>query len=111
MVAPFFFGRCLGKRGHEPVAPEDVVAQDQGDAVVFDEFLSDDEGLGNALGLRLHGIGNPDTPLRTVGKQPFERVDVLRRRDDEYVLDAGKHEDCERIIHHGLVIHRDELLA
>jgi hypothetical protein len=42
------------------VAVEDVVTQHQRHGVITNEILADDEGLGQALGPRLHGVGEHD---------------------------------------------------
>src|SRR5439155_545192 len=43
-------------------------------------------------------------------EQLFEAGCVLRRRDDQDVADAGEHQRRQRVIHHRLVVDRQELL-
>ena len=53
----------------QAVAVEDVVAEDQSDAVVADEVAADDEGLGQSRGLGLRGVGEVEAQLRAVAEQ------------------------------------------
>jgi hypothetical protein len=48
-----------------------------------DEVPADDEGLREALGLRLHGVLDADAELRAVAEQALEAVLILGRRDDQ----------------------------
>ena len=45
---------------------ENVVAEHKSDGFIPDKLLADDERLGQPLGSRLHGISQPDSPLRPV---------------------------------------------
>src|SRR5262249_33073731 len=47
-------------------AVEDVVAQDQGDAIRPDKIPADDEGLREAIGRRLFGVLKAHAPLLAV---------------------------------------------
>jgi hypothetical protein len=76
-----------------------------------EEFLGDDQRLGDAVGLGLHRVGERQAPLRAVAEQVPERDAVARRRDDEEFADAGAHQGCERVIDHRLVVDRQQLLA
>jgi len=51
---------------------EDIVAENEADVVLPDEFFADDEGLCEAIGARLNGVGEIDTELRAVAKQAEE---------------------------------------
>ena len=35
----------------------------------------------------------------------------MRGADDKHVADAGQHQGAERVVNHGLVVHRQQLLA
>ena len=95
----------------ESVAVEDVVAEHERARVARDEPLSDDEGLGEAVGRGLDGVGERDAEVRAVLEERLELGQVGRRRDDEDVADARHHEDGERVVDHGLVVDGQELLA
>jgi hypothetical protein len=49
--------------------------------------------------------------LAAVAQQGFEARGVLRGADQQDVADAGQHQRGQRVIHHGLVVHRQQLLA
>ena len=95
----------------EAVAVEDVVAQDQRARAARHEPPAVVEGARQAVGLGLHRVGEGDPELGAVAQQALEVGRVLRRRDDEDVADAGKHERGERVVDHGLVVDRQQLLA
>src|SRR5699024_6106734 len=102
--------RVLQNAG-EAVAIEDIVAQNHRAAVAADELLAQDERLGQAVGGRLDFILQVDAVLAAVPQQVLEAGGVLRRRDDEDILDAGQHQGGQRIIDHGLVVDRQQLFA
>ena len=95
----------------QAVAEEDVVAQDEGAGLAADELLAEDEGLGQALGARLHFVGEAQAELGAVAEERLEAGQVLGRRDDEDVADAGHHQDREGVVDHRLVVDGQELLA
>ena len=95
----------------EVVAVIEVVAQDQRAEVVADERLADQEGLGQAVRRRLHGILQVQAPVRTVAQQLLEAWGVLWGRDDQYLADARQHQGTERVVDHRLVVHRQQLLG
>ena len=99
------------ERRAETAPVEDVVAEDQRDAVVTDEVGADDERLGQSVRRGLDRIRDLDAPRRAVPEQPAELVDVLRRRDDEDLADAGHHQRGQRVVDHRLVVDGHELLA
>ena len=55
-----------------PGAVEDVVAEHQGDLVVADELLADDEGLRESAGVRLGRVAEADAEVAAVAEQPRE---------------------------------------
>ncbi len=93
------------------VAEEDVVTEHKGAGLARDELLANDEGLGEAVRRGLLGVGERDAEVGTVAQQALEVGQVRRRRDDEDVADARHHEDGKRIVDHGLVVNRQQLLA
>ena len=66
--APVPPGNLLEPHG-EPLAEEHVVAEDEGDTVVADESLADDEGLRQSLGARLLRVVHVDADARPVPQQ------------------------------------------
>lgn len=95
----------------EAVAVEDVVAEHQGARLAGDELLADGEGLRQAVGARLLGVGEVHAVARAVPEQPLEVGQVGRRGDDQDVPDARQHEGGQRVVDHGLVVDRQQLLG
>ena len=93
------------------VAVEDVVAQHQGARLAGDELLADGEGLRQAVGARLLGVGEVHAVARAVPEQALEVGQVGRRGDDQDVPDARQHEGGQRVVDHGLVVDRQQLLG
>src|SRR5205807_7761812 len=87
----------------EPRAVKDVVAENKRTVLPVDEFFADDESLGNAVGLRLHGIADADAPLAGVAKERLEARHFGLGRDDENVANPGQHQRGQWIINHRLV--------
>lgn len=95
----------------QAVAVEDVVAQHQGARLAGDELLADGEGLRQAVGARLLCVGEPHAVARAVPEQALEVGQVGRRGDDQDVPDARQHESAKRVVDHGLVVDRQQLLG
>ena len=95
----------------QAVAVEDVVAEHQGARLAGDEPLADGERLGQAVGARLLGVGQVHAVARAVPEQALEVGQVRRRGDDQDVPDARQHEGGQRVVDHGLVVDRQQLLA
>lgn len=95
----------------QAVAVEDVVAQHQRARLAGDELLADGEGLGQAVRARLLGVGQVHAVARAVPEQALEVGQVGRRGDDQDVPDASQHEGAERVVDHGLVVDRQQLLG
>ena len=90
---------------------EDVVTQHQGRGGRTDEIAADDEGLGQAIGRGLHGVLQIQPPLTAITQQLFEAWCVLGGRNQQYVAYPRQHQRRQRVVDHGLVIHRQELLG
>ena len=90
---------------------EDVVAQDQRDAVAVDKLLPDEERLGNAVGLLLHGVGDVQPQLVSIAQQLLKYRHVPDGGDDEDLPDAGQHQCGQWIVDHGLVVDGKDLLG
>ena len=95
----------------QAVAVEDVVAEHQRARLAGDEALADGEGLRQAVGARLLGVGEPHAVARAVPEQALEVGEVRRRGDDQDVADARQHEGGQRVVDHGLVVDRQQLLG
>ena len=95
----------------QAVAVEDVVAEHQGARLAGDELLADGERLGQAVGARLLGVGEVHAVARAVPEQALEVGQVGRRGDDQDVPDARQHEGGQRVVDHGLVVDRQQLLG
>ena len=95
----------------EAVAVEDVVAEHQGARLAGDELLADGEGLRQAVRRGLLGVGEVHAVARAVPEQALEVGEVRRRGDDQDVPDARQHEGGQRIVDHGLVVDRQQLLG
>ena len=95
----------------QAVAVEDVVAEHQGARLAGDEVLADGEGLREAVGARLLGVGEVHAIARAVPEKALEVGQVGRRGDDQDVPDARQHEGGQRIVDHGLVVDRQQLLG
>ena len=93
------------------VAVEDVVAQHQGARLAGDELLADGEGLRQTVRARLLGVGQVHAVARAVPEQALEVGQVGRRGDDQDVPDARQHEGGQRVVDHGLVVDRQQLLG
>lgn len=95
----------------QAVAVEDVVAEHEGARLAGDEVLADGEGLRQAVGARLLGVGQVHAVARAVPEQALEVGQVGRRGDDQDVPDARQHEGGQRVVDHGLVVDRQQLLG
>lgn len=108
-------GLCVldGSRqvARQAVAVEDVVAKHQRARLAVDEVLADGEGLRQAVRRGLLGIGQVHAVARAVAEQALEVGEVGRGGDDQDVPDARQHEGAERVVDHGLVVDRQQLLG
>ena len=95
----------------QAVAVEDVVAEHQGARLAGDELLADGECLGQAVRARLLCVGEVHAVARAVPEQALEVGQVGRRGDDQDVPDARQHEGGQRVVDHGLVVDRQQLLG
>ena len=95
----------------QAVAVEDVVAQHEGARLAGDELLADGERLRQAVRRGLLGVGQVHAVARAVPEQALEVGQVGRRGDDQDVPDARQHEGGQRVVDHGLVVDRQQLLA
>lgn len=95
----------------QAVAVEDVVAEHERTRLAVDELLADGEGLGQAVRAGLLCVGEVHAVARAVPEQALEVGEVGRRGDDQDVPDARQHEGGQRVVDHGLVVDRQQLLG
>ena len=95
----------------QAVAVEDVVAEHERTRLAGDEVLADGEGLGQAVRRGLLGVGEVHAVARAVPEQALEVGEVRRGGDDQDVPDARQHEGGQRVVDHGLVVDRQQLLG
>lgn len=95
----------------QAVAVEDVVAEHQGARLAVNELLADGEGLRQAVRRGLLGVGQVHAVARAVPEQALEVGQVGRRGDDQDIPDARQHEGAKRVVDHGLVVDRQQLLG
>ena len=95
----------------QAVAVEDVVAEHEGARLAGDEVLADGKRLRQAVRRRLLGVGQVHAVARAVPEQALEVGEVGRRGDDQDVPDARQHEGGQRVVDHGLVVDRQQLLG
>ena len=101
----------LAQIAAKAVAVENIVAEDHGAGVAADEVRPDQKRLRQTVRMRLHRVGQPDAELAAVAEQTLEARGIVGRRNDEDVADAREHERRERVVDHGLVVHRQQLLG
>lgn len=95
----------------QAVAVEDVVPQHERARLAVDELLADGEGLRQAVRRGLLSVGQVHAVARAVPEQALEVGQVGRRGDDQDVPDARQHEGGQRVVDHGLVVDRQQLLG
>ena len=93
------------------VTVENVVAKHEGARLAGDELLTDSEGLSEAIRRGLLSIRKVHAVARTVPEQALKIWKVCRCRDDQNVPNARQHKGGQRIVDHGLVIDRQQLLG
>ena len=93
------------------VGMDQVVAERQGAGLAGDPVAADQEGLGDAVRSRLLGVGKAHAEPLAVAQQAAELRQILRRGDHQDVADAGQHQGGQRVIHHRLVVHGQQLLG
>ena len=95
----------------EAAAVKDVVAQYQRGRGPANEVGAEDKRLGQPVRAGLNRVADIDTPLAAVPQQLTEGFLVAGRGDDQDIPDAGQHQGGQRVVDHGLVVHRHQLLA
>ncbi len=93
------------------MAKKNIVAENETSAFAAQKIFPDDEGLGYTPRLALHRVLYGHTQLTSITQQIPEQRGGLRRGYHKHLFDAGKHKCRQRVVHHGLVIHRQQLFA
>ena len=105
----FFSCDRLPHQSAEIGSVENIVSENKRDGVSADELFPDQECLRQTVRRRLNLIGEADAEAGAVPEQADESRLILRRRDDENLVDACQHQNRERIVDHRLVINREQL--
>jgi len=109
--AAFFQGRAFLQNAGEALGVEDVIAQHQAHRGGVDKVRTQQKGLGQPVRAGLRHIGEVEPQAGAVAQHVREARQVRRGGDDEDVTDASEHEGGERVVDHGFVVHRQQLLA
>ena len=102
------------ERAREIMAVEKVVAEDEGRGFGAGEeagVAGDVEGLGEAVGAGLLGVGELEAEVGAVAEQFFKEREIGGGGDDEDLANAGEHQDRQRVIDHRFIVNRHELLG
>ena len=102
--------RCPFQHLGKTLAIENIVAQNQSHPVVPDKFLSDQEGVRQPSRIFLHRVAHLHAKLGAVAEQLLKHRQIPGRGDNQHLPDACQHQRRQRIINHGLVIYRHNLL-
>ena len=84
--------RRLVQCASEALAVEDVVTEHQAALIVADKLFADDEGLGKTVRTGLNSVLQLDAEYFTAAEQVLKRRLILRRSNDEDVLDATENQ-------------------
>ena len=90
---------------------KNIVAKDQGTGVIAYKFFAYDEGLRQAIRTGLNRVLNVHPPLAAVSQQLRKSGCILRGADEQNIFDTGQHERGQRVVDHGLVVDRHQLLG
>ena len=90
---------------------KNIVAQYERAGLVVDEVFAYDESLRQAVRAWLDGIPDVHAPLRSIAQQFREARGVVRGADQQHIADSAEHECTQGVVHHGLVVHGQQLFA
>ena len=93
------------------VAIENIVPQHQGTGFVVHKIFANDEGLRQAIGAGLNRIRDVHAPLTAIAQEFRETRGIVRGADQQNIPNASQHQSGQRVVDHGLVVHRHELLG
>ena len=90
---------------------EEVVPKHQSGRSTSEEISSDQKSLRQTIRTGLHGVLDLHAPGAAIAQQTLKTRLVMGRGDHQHLPDAGQHQGGEWVIHHGLVVDRQQLLA
>jgi hypothetical protein len=90
---------------------KNVVSQNQGHPIARDEFAIEQESLRQSPRVRLDTVGDLQAQTLARPQQTLEATDVLGGGDQQDLTDSRQHQGRQRVVDHGLVIDRQQLLA
>lgn len=104
---------CCGvpERSAETTAIKDIVAKDKRTGVARDKLFAHNEGVGEPSGLVLYCVIEFHAEPGAIAKKLTENTDIARSRNNEHLADPGEHQDRQRVVDHGFVIERQDLLG
>ena len=103
--------RCAPEFAGKARAIKNIVTEHQAYRALANEFLAEQERLSQAIGARLNGVLDANTPLAAVPQQVGISELVTGRGDDQHVPNARLHQRGKRVVDHGLVVHGHQLFA
>ena len=102
---------ALTQNLRQRVAVEDVIAEHKAYRVVSHELAADEQCVRNTTRDRLFCIADMNAELTSITEQRAEGICFVRRNDYHDIGNARLHENCKRVINHGLVVNRKQRLA
>ena len=103
--------RCAPELTGEARSVKNVVTQHQAHRALANELLAQQKSLGQAVGLRLNGVLDTDTPLAAVPQKVGISELVTGRSDDQNVTNTRLHQRGKWVVNHRLVVYGHQLLA
>ena len=88
-----------------------VVTQHQSTRGTIEELFPNQKGLRQSIRTGLNCIFKLQPPLTAITQQLFKARCVLWGTDDQNFTNSRQHQSAQRVIDHGLVIDRQQLLA
>ena len=102
---------CISKIFTKVAAIEYIVAKYHRTGIISNKVLANEKSLRQAIRTRLYCIGQVNAKLRAIAKQFFKARCIIRRRNNQDILNACQHQCRQRIINHRFIINRQQLLA
>ena len=93
------------------MAKKDVISQHQANRVVSNKLFPNNKCLGQSFWPWLFRIPERKSQFRSITQKLLKAGEIVRGGNDENFPDAGKHQDGKRIVDHGFVVDRNQLLA
>ena len=108
-------GFGVGGSGLEPLgetcAVKNIIAQYHSAGLTVNKLFTQDKGLCQTVRGGLHFILQVQAVLATIPQQRFKARRIGWGGNDQDILDACQHQSRQRVIDHGLIIHRQKLLG